>query len=242
MEPIISVKNISKEFIVEGDQQIILRDINFVALKHEFICIVGPSGCGKSTLLRIMAGLEKSSSGSIEMEAGSKLAMVFQNFALFPWLNVEENVGFGLRLLDGEAKANSDKVKKYISEMGLTGVEEKHPKELSGGMRQRVGIARALAIEPDILFLDEPFSALDTFTSTRLRRELLNIWQEKNLTVVMVSHLIEEAVELADRIIVLSANPGSVQSIEEIELPRPRNIRSEEFFKYVDKIEGMIKA
>lgn len=240
MEQLIKIKDIDKEFSIDGNRQIVLENINFEVNKKDFLCIVGPSGCGKSTLLRIVAGLIKPSSGQIEMSQKTKISMVFQNFALFPWLTVEENVAFGLHVR-GDKREDVEKItRKLIKEMGLLGMEEKHPKELSGGMKQRVGIARALAVDPDILLLDEPFSALDVFTANKLRQDLLSIWKEKSLTVVMVSHLIEEAVELASRIAIMSANPGTISDITEINMPRPRDTRSKEFYQFVDTIQNKI--
>ena len=240
MEQLIKINNITKEFSLDGEKQTVLSEISFDAKKRDFVCIVGPSGCGKSTLLRIIAGLIKPTSGSIEMPHNTKIAMVFQNFALFPWLTVESNVSYGLDIRGDEKSKIAETTKRLIGEMGLAGVDQKHPKELSGGMKQRVGIARALAIEPDILLLDEPFSALDIFTANKLRKELLDIWQKNNLTIIMVSHLIDEAVELANKVVVMSSGPGEIKAIEEINLPRPRDSRSKDFYSFVDRIQDKI--
>lgn len=238
----LQVKNLSQSFKVDKRPQKVLADIDFNVAKGEFVCVVGPSGCGKSTLLRLVVGLMPLQSGVVEIAAGVKFAFVFQNFALFPWLKVKENVGFGLKM-KGEQPAQIAKTADYyLAEMGLKGVEEKHPKELSGGMKQRVGIARALAIGPDFLVLDEPFSALDAFTVGKLRADLLKIWQKNQLTVLMVSHLIEEAVELADKVVVLSKSPGKVKEVVKVKLPRPRATRSPEFFAYVDRLTGLVEA
>lgn len=244
MESFVAIQTvgISQDFEIDGKKQNVLSDINFEVKAGEFVCIVGPSGCGKSTLLRIVAALIKPTLGQVKLVASPKLSMVFQNFALFPWLSVEENVDFGLEMT-GVSKSQQDKiVKEQIKAMGLSGVEAKHPKELSGGMKQRVGIARALAISPDILLLDEPFSALDVFTAKKLRADLLSIWKERKLTILMISHLVEEAVELADRVIVMSANPGRVKEIKNINLARPRSLRSESFYHLVDEIEKSIRG
>lgn len=235
----ISVKNVGKTYQLEESTQEILRDVNFEVEKGEFVCLVGPSGCGKSTLLRLITGLEKPTSGEVNLTEQAKIAMVFQNFALFPWLSVLGNVGFGLKM---QGKDNIDQsAKKYIKEMGLEGMEEKHPKELSGGMKQRVGIARALAIEPSILFLDEPFSSLDVFTANTLRADLVKIWQKTGLTILMVSHLVEEAVWLSDRIVVMSSAPGTIKKIIKVDLPRERDQRSAKFYALVDEISGLIQ-
>jgi len=238
---VIELKSISQFFEMKNKKQHVLEDINFSISSGEFVCIVGPSGCGKSTLLKIASGIAKPTSGNVKI-GERKLAMVFQNFALFPWLTVEENVAFGLKM-SGVSESEIEKiVKTEIKNMGLSGVEKKHPKELSGGMKQRVGIARALAVNPDILFLDEPFSALDIFTAKKLRADLLSIWRERELTVVMVSHLVEEAVELADKIIVMSVSPGKIKKIISNNLSRPRNLRSDNFYRLVDEIEAAIHS
>lgn len=238
---LLSVENIDKSFILDGEKQKVLDDISINVKNGEFVCLIGPSGCGKSTLLRIIAGLMKPDSGSIKINDKAKLSFVFQNFGLFPWLTVEQNIGFGLKM-DGKSQQYIEKeVRKRISQMGLDGFERKHPKELSGGMKQRVGIARALSVNPDILLLDEPFSALDTFTAAKLRQDLLDIWRENKLTIVMVSHLVEETVELADKVIVFSSKPGRVKNETEIKLSRPRNKRSAEFFEYVDELSDLVQ-
>lgn len=237
----IQVVRISQDFEIEGIKQNVLSDINFEVKRGEFVCIVGPSGCGKSTLLRIIAGLTLPTSGRIKIAQNVKPSMVFQNFALFPWLTVEKNVAFGLKMALMEESKMKKIVKEQIASIGLSGVENKHPKELSGGMKQRVGIARALAISPEILLLDEPFSALDVFNAKKLRADLLSIWQERKLTILMVSHLVEEAVELSDRVVVMSASPGKIKEIVNIDQTRPRDLRSESFYHYVDGIEKSIQ-
>lgn len=238
---LLSAKNVDKSFTSDNGKQKVLDDISINVSDGEFVCLIGPSGCGKSTLLRLFSGLMKSDHGSIKIKTGAKLSFVFQNFGLFPWLTVEQNIGFGLKM-NGESKEYIDEeVRKRIIQMGLDGFETKHPKELSGGMKQRVGIARALSVKPDILLLDEPFSALDTFTAEKLRQDLLNIWHDSKLTIVMVSHLVEETVELANRVIVFSSKPGRVEKELEIKLSRPRNKRSTEFFKYVDVLSDLVQ-
>lgn len=239
---IISATEVSKSYWIDQEKQSVLGSINFSVNTGDFVCIVGPSGCGKSTLLRIIAGLTRPGDGLIKINPGTKLAMVFQNFALFPWLTVEENIGFGLEMAGKSKRSIRAIVSDQIKNMGLSGMGEKHPKELSGGMKQRVGIARALAVEPQILLLDEPFSALDVFTAKKLRRELIQVWKKHNLTVMMVSHLVEEAVELADKIIVMSARPGNIKKIITNDLERPRDTRSKEFFSLVDGIENLIQG
>ncbi len=239
-QPLITVHDLKKRYIYDGHKLLILDRVNFTVDKGEFICIIGPSGSGKSTLLRLMAQLDKPNSGAVERKKNLELAMIFQNFALFPWLTVTENIAFGLKMQEAPQTKLRHQVIHYIKEMGLSDFAEKHPRELSGGMRQRVGIARAMAIEPDILFMDEPFSSLDSFTANKLRHEMLNLWHKKHMTVVMVTHLVEEAVEMADRIVVFTPRPGKVKEIIEVPIPRPRNKRSDDFYNLVDKIEQLI--
>lgn len=240
MDSLIKVENIYKDFFLDGKKQSVLEDISFEVEKGDFVCLIGPSGCGKSTLLRIIANLIKPSSGAVSLSSKLKLSMVFQNFALFPWLTVKENISFGLHVRGDSQDTINSVADRLVDEMGLSGFEDKHIKELSGGMKQRVGIARALAMEPDILLLDEPFSALDIFTANKLRDDLLKIWKKNNLTIIMVSHLIEEAIQLADKIVVLSSGPGKIKEVRKIDLARPRNARTESFYNYVDELQKMI--
>ena len=235
----VQIKRISKWFITEGNKFRVLEDISFVVEPGQFVCIVGASGGGKSTLLRILAGIEKTSEGTI-LNLPERLGFVFQNFALFPWLNVDDNISFGLLMSALSKSQVQARVREEVKRIGLVGFEKAHPKELSGGMKQRVGIARALAVQPDILLLDEPFSALDEITAKNLRKDLLRIWQQTHKTIVMVTHLVEEAVQLADVIIVMSPRPGKVHKIIQNKVPRPRNMRSHETFKLIDEIEKLL--
>jgi NitT/TauT family transport system ATP-binding protein len=249
MPAIIELEHITKIYQrPEGESQI-LADLSMEVMDGELLAVVGPSGCGKSTLLRIIHGLIPPSAGVVRFggrtQDGINLAcgMVFQSFALLPWLTVEENVEIGLeaRGLDGEARRK--RAGKYIDKVGLDGNEEAYPRELSGGMKQRVGLARALAVEPKVLLMDEPFSALDALTSINLREELLDLWADASLpvdTIVIVTHIIEEAVELADRIAVLASNPGRIAEIITVDLPRPRNKKSPEFAALVDRVFSLI--
>ncbi len=241
-QPIITAQKINKQFDEAGQLLPVLQNVSLSVDQGEFVCLVGPSGSGKSTLLRILLGLDRPDSGSVELHNEPKTAMIFQNFAIFPWLNVVDNVGFGLKMAGLAPDLIAAQVAGYIKEMGLEGFEQQHPRELSGGMKQRVGIARALAMEPDILFMDEPFSALDTFTARKLRQDLTSVWQKKHMTVVMVTHLVEEAVEMADRIIVFSSRPARVTDVTSVDIKRPRNKRSPEFFALVDRIEKLIEG
>lgn len=235
----IQIMRISKWFVEDGKKFRVLEDVSFNVEPGQLVCIVGASGGGKSTLLRILAGLEQQSEGNI-INLPAELGFVFQNFALFPWLTVSENISFGLRMSGLDKTQIKSRVRDEIRRMGLEGFEKAHPKELSGGMKQRVGIARALAIEPQLLLLDEPFSALDEITAKNLRQDLLRIWQQTHKTIVMVTHLVEEAIQLADVIVVMSPRPGKVHKIISNTLPRPRNTRNKVFFKLVDEIEALL--
>jgi NitT/TauT family transport system ATP-binding protein len=240
MKALLKLENINKFFEEDGKRLHAVKDVDLEIRQGEFFVLLGPSGSGKSTVLRIMAGLIPVTSGCVTRSKKLRQAFIFQNFALFPWLSVYHNIEFGLKM-DGMPENDRRRlVTLQIERMGLKGFENALPHELSGGMKQRVGIARALAIKPDIIFLDEPFSALDSFTAAKLRAELLSIWEEKKLTVVMVTHLIEEALQLGDRIAVLSPRPAVVESLMVNHLSRPRNTRSDEFFKLVDNIHKTI--
>lgn len=237
---IITVTNLNKSFAEFDQPSPVLKDVSFEVIQGEFLCLIGPSGCGKSTLLRELAGLDKKFRGSITRSESLKTSMVFQNFALFSWLTVAQNIGFGLRM-GGQAEAEIKKrVETEMKVVGLEGFGSKHPKELSGGMRQRVGLARAMVTDPDILFMDEPFSALDAFTAKTLRQDLLKIWEMRQMTIVMVTHLVEEASELSDRIIVFSSRPGTIRKVIENVLPRPRDRRSKQFYDLADSLEELV--
>jgi NitT/TauT family transport system ATP-binding protein len=234
------IKKISKEFDDEGANQLVLHDVSLRVEPGELLAIMGPSGSGKSTLLRIMAGLLAPTSGVI-VDRPKRLGFVFQNFGLMPWLSVEDNIAYGLKM-SGMDKGKAKKiVRQEIERLGLEGLERQHPKELSGGQKQRVGLARALAIQPDILMLDEAFSALDSFTAEDLRQDVLDIWKTLGMSIVMVTHLPAEAVQMADRIIVLSGSPGEVVEEIKVGLPRPRHERTPDFYKLVDKLEAHIR-
>lgn len=239
--PSIISQGITKYFLNEKAQQVIAcEDLSFEVADHEFVCIVGPSGCGKSTFLRIVAGLMEPDGGTLELDPQSRLSMIFQNAAVFPWLNVRDNIAFGLTMQDVAPQTINKTVQAQIKNMGLEAAALQHPKELSGGMKQRVGIARALAVDPDILLLDEPFSALDAFTAERLRLDVLKGWEAEKRTMLMVTHLVEEAVEMADRIVVMTKRPGRIKAIVKVDLPRPRKTRSTAFYKLVDHVRDLV--
>jgi NitT/TauT family transport system ATP-binding protein len=206
----------------------VLEDIRLEVLDGEFVCLVGPSGCGKSTLLNIAGGFLQATRGEIRIdgkrvsEPDPRHIFIFQENGVFPWLTVEDNVGFGVKRPNLEERKTV--VDHYIEMVGLTGFGKSFPRELSGGMKQRVEIARAFAAEPDVLFMDEPFGALDYLTRMRLRSELTQIWQRERKTVLFVTHDVEEAVQLADRVVVMGKRPSRVRDIVAVEIPRPRDL------------------
>lgn len=232
---ILSIKDLKKTFPKEQGVMTAISDFSLEVREGEFICILGPSGCGKTTLLRIIAGLETLTSGEMLINGrtiagpGSDRGMVFQEFALFPWRTVRKNVEFGLEIKKIPPRERSDISQKYIELVGLKGFENYHPHQLSGGMKQRVGIARALANDPAVLLMDEPFGALDAQTRNLMQKELLRIWQETKKTVIFITHSVDEACFLADRIVVMTSRPGTIKDIFEIKTLRPRDRASVEF-------------
>jgi len=247
---LMELSQVSKRYDAPGEQKVtVLQDIDLKISEGEFVAILGPSGSGKSTLLRIIAGLVKASSGSVSYlgqritQTNPGVSMVFQSFALFPWLTVLQNVELGLRYKSLTAAEKRTKALGAIDMIGLDGFEGAYPKELSGGMRQRVGLGRALVMEPDILLMDEPFSALDVLTAENLRRDLLDLWLEKKIptkSIIMVTHGIEEAVYMADRAVVLSRDPATVIADIHIRLPHWRERKDEAFTKLVDRIYSIL--
>jgi NitT/TauT family transport system ATP-binding protein len=238
--------------------RVILQDVSLEVAPHEILAILGPSGCGKSTLVRVMVGLIKPARGEVLAHGKSLdglhpgIALVFQNFGLFPWLTVRQNVEMALAGLNVPADQAAERVTRCIDAVGLGGHEEAYPKELSGGMKQRVGIARAMARSPELLCMDEPFSALDVFTAESLRSEIYNMWISRDgaadrarppsslKSIVMITHLIEEAVFLADRIVIMGTMPGHIRQILPNTLTHPRDYQSPEFQKMVQQIHGII--
>lgn len=233
----IEIKDVSRTFMIRrnnnggGKEEFTaLQDINLTVYQGEFLTIVGPSGCGKSTLLDIIAGLSKPNSGEIYID--NKLitkpdldrGIILQGYALFPWRTVRKNVEFGLEIKKVPKTQKKDISQTYIDLVGLQGFEDRYPHELSGGMKQRVAIARALAYDPEVLLMDEPFAAVDAQTREILQDELLRIWEETNKTIIFVTHSIDEAVALADRVAVMSTKPGRIKEIVDIRLPRPRRV------------------
>ncbi len=234
----LKVEHLTKQFIKNGQGTVrTLEDISLNIENSEFICILGPSGCGKTTLLRIIAGLEHPDTGTVNIDGtmidrpNQKLGMIFQDYSLYPWRTVHENIAFGLELNHVPKDRQEQIVKKYLTLAGLTEFGAHYPYELSGGMRQRVAVVRALAVEPTVLLMDEPFGALDAQTRNMLQHELLDIWQKTKKTILFVTHSVDEAVFLADRIVVLTPRPGRICDIIKIDQPRPRDRTSVEFAK-----------
>jgi len=243
----LEIRDLSREFPVPGQAPIqALSGITFSVMDKEFVSILGPSGCGKTTLLRIIAGLDSATSGSITLDGeivhnrSSKMAMIFQEYSLYPWRTVLENVTFGLEVQNMEKRPAQEVALEYLNLVGLAEFADRYPYELSGGMRQRVAVARAMAIEPQILLMDEPFGALDAQTRNLLQKELLEIWQKTKKTIIFVTHSVDEAVYLADRLVVLTSRPGRVCDIIPIELDRPRNRTSAEFAQVRRKVLDLI--
>ena len=225
------VQKLCKTFrLPNGATTTALRDIDIVTHRREFLCVVGPSGCGKSTFVRILAGLDGATSGVVLVDdrrvtgPSPDLGMVFQGYTLFPWLTVLKNVMFGLRERGENRRVAEREAREWLSLVGLETFADAYPHQLSGGMKQRVAIARALAVRPRILLMDEPFSALDAQSRARMQTYLLEIWRKIDITIVFITHDLDEAVLLADRILVLSAHPGEVAELIEVPVPRPRRI------------------
>jgi NitT/TauT family transport system ATP-binding protein len=241
-KPLIHVRDVWMSFPgKEAGQSIhVLENVSFDVRAGEFVCLVGPSGCGKSTMLNILGGFLRETKGLVEVEGGlvdgpdPGRIFVFQENGVFPWLTVEENVGFGL--LSRSAAQREQRVTHYIQMVGLTGFEKAYPRELSGGMRQRVEIARALAAEARVLYMDEPFGALDFLTRLKMRNDLIRIWQAEHKTILFVTHDIEEAVQLADRVLVMSRRPATIQEEVIVDLPRPRDLDAREYLETRDRI------
>jgi len=224
----IVVRNLYKTFTVRGSVVRALVDMNVSVADGEFLAIVGPSGCGKTTLLRILAGLEKHSSGTYEIRRQSgerpENSMVFQEQSVFPWMTVKDNVAYGLAMRGVPKKQRDETVAYYIEKVGLTKFSKAYPFQLSGGMKQRVSLARAFANDPEVLLMDEPFGALDEQTKLLLQEELLRIWSETRKTVVYITHSIDESIVLADRILVMTAHPGQTKAFVQVPFARPREV------------------
>ncbi len=239
---LLEIKSVSKVFDVDGKAMEVLRDIDMSIDEGEFVCFIGPSGCGKTTLLRIIAGLEMPTAGVVLLDGspikgpGPERGMVFQEYSLFPWRTVLDNVAFGPEIRGMSKDERYRLARQYLKMVGLERFESRYPHELSGGMKQRVAIARALVNDPKALLMDEPFGALDAQTRNVMQSELLKIWEEEKKTVIFVTHSVDEAIYLGDRIVVFSSRPGRVKEILNIDLPRPRNRTSLEVNRIRNKI------
>ncbi len=244
--PLLELRDVTKSF---PNRIHILGPVRLTVVAGEFIVVIGPSGTGKSTLLRVITGLTEATSGEViykgkrQRGVNRRAALVFQSFALFPWLTVMENVALGLEA-QGLAKAERQtRARRYIDLVGLDGYERAYPRELSGGMKQRVGLARALTIEPELLCMDEPFSALDALTASNLREQVLDIWLSKQIVtkaIILVTHSVEEAVLMGDRVLVMASKPGRILAERPIALPRPRRLKSPHFEEEVDQLYSLI--
>ena len=238
----LAVENVGMTFKRDGKSTLVLENINLEVGDGEFVCLLGPSGCGKTTLLNAMAGFLSPTTGEILVDGeivrgpDPRRIFVFQERGVFPWLTVEGNIGFGLFKLSRIER--EERVAHYVKMVGLQGFEKTYPPELSGGMKQRLEVARALAVKPDMLFLDEPFGALDSITRLVMRGELLRIWEAERKTIIFVTHDIDEAVQLADRVVVMSARPATIQQIVDIDVPHPRDISSA---RYLELRSGIFK-
>ena len=246
---ILEVNKLTKAFASPQGRVTALKDISFQTHKREFVCVIGPSGCGKSTLIRILAGLEEQSGGEVLLDGrpvkgpGPDRGMVFQGYTLFPWRTVKKNVMFGLEMAGRGRVASEDEAMQWIDLVGLSKFANAYPHQLSGGMKQRVAIARALANQPRILLMDEPFGALDAQTRAKMQAYLLEIWKNIDVTILFITHDLDEAVYLADRILVLKAHPGEVQELIEVPVPHPRTpeqFLSPEFLATRRRLEQLI--
>ncbi len=240
------VSKLCKRYVTNESEVLALKDIALDIQDGEFVSLLGPSGCGKSTLLKIMAGLLNASQGSIQIDGntvaapGPERAVVFQDYALFPWLTVEANVEFGLEARGVPLAARRQASTELLKVVGLQDFAKKYPHHLSGGMKQRVSIARALAVEPEILLMDEPFGALDAQTRSTMQEELLRIWKLYRKTIVFVTHSIEEAIYLSDRIVVMTARPGRIKAIVDVDEERPRDMTSPAMTDMRRRVRGVL--
>ena len=246
-QAVVQITDVDKTFITnKGDTVEALRGISLDISSNDFVCIVGPSGCGKSTLLRIVAGLEQATGGNVLYRQApvtkptAQIGMVFQEYSLLPWRTVRDNVVLGLEFAGLDKNTCTSKGAEYLEMVGLTEFAQAYPHELSGGMRQRVAIARAMAVEPDVLLMDEPFGALDAHTRILLQRELLRVWENHKKTVLFVTHSVDEAIYLADKIVVMSKRPGVVREEITVTLPRPRDRAVPEYGQLYARILQML--
>lgn len=253
--PAISVRNLSKFYGMGGKQQIkVLESVDLTVGRGEFVSIIGPSGCGKTTMLKMVGGILEWNKGEVDVLGepvtgpGPERATVFQSFALLPWMTVIDNVSFGLKIRGIGRQERHDIARRLLASVGLSEFEAAYPRQLSGGMQQRVGLARALAVSPQVLLMDEPFSAIDAQTRLLLQTDLLDIWSRTDLSVLFITHAMDEAVFLSDKVVIMGARPGHVTDVIEVDLPRPRTEETRRHPRFVeltgfvwDRLRGMIQ-
>jgi NitT/TauT family transport system ATP-binding protein len=237
-------QGVSKSFDKKGEDLLVLDDINLTVNEGEFVCLLGPSGCGKSTLLNIAGGFEAPSQGVVTVDGQPvkgphpRRVFVFQEYGIFPWASVWDNVVLGIRKLPKDEQHQI--AQGVIDLVGLTGFERSYPMELSGGMKQRVEVARALAVSPDVIYMDEPFGALDSLTRLTMRSELIRIWTERKPTILFVTHDVDEAIQVAQRVVVLSVRPGRISEIVPVDLPHPRDLGSPEYGRIKNRLYELL--
>lgn len=242
--PKVLVQGVSKTFEKGNERLLVLDRVDLEVAAGEFICLLGPSGCGKSTLLNVCAGFERFDSGRVEIDGlpvtgpDPRRIFVFQEYGIFPWMSVWDNIAFGLGKRAKEERHAI--VQRYVDMVGLTGFERAYPRQLSGGMKQRVEVARALAVDPDVLFMDEAFGALDSLTRLSMRAELIRIWEQEQRTILFVTHDVDESIQLADRIVVMSARPGRIADIVEVGMPHPRELAGAEYAAIKNRLYGLL--
>jgi ABC-type nitrate/sulfonate/bicarbonate transport system ATPase subunit len=237
----VAIRDLTVRFTAGGSGPVrVLENLDLEVYTGELVCILGPSGCGKSTLLNVVGGFVRPTGGAVSIDGepvtgpDPRRIFVFQERGVFPWLTVEGNIGFGLHRLPAAERA--ERIRHYVELVGLEGFERAYPHELSGGMKQRVEVARALAVDPDVLYLDEPFGALDSITRLTMRAELLRLWQAERKTILFVTHDIEESVQLADRVVVMSQRPARIRRVVEIDIPHPRDLSAPRYLALRDAI------
>jgi len=247
----LEVRGLRKTFMADGEERVVFENVTLDVHRREFLTVIGPSGCGKSTFIRIVAGLDDSSGGEVLLDGqpvggpGPDRGVVFQGYTLFPWLTVKRNVMFGLEMRGKSQAIAEEEARSWLDMVGLAKFENSYPHQLSGGMKQRVAIARALANEPRVLIMDEPFGALDAQTRSRMQSYLLQIWKKVDVTILFITHDLDEAIHLSDRILVLGVNPGGVRELIENPVPRPRSVEqwhSPEFLALRGRLDALIHA
>jgi ABC-type nitrate/sulfonate/bicarbonate transport system ATPase subunit len=240
----IMIRGVSKVFARRGSDLEVLHDVSLSVKAGEFVCLLGPSGCGKSTLLNMVGGFDRPTSGSVEIDGQAvlgpdpKRVFVFQEYGIFPWASVWDNVALGLRNRPKDEVARI--TQHYVELVGLAGFEKSFPSELSGGMRQRVAVARALAVSPDVVFMDEPLGALDSLTRLAMRSELLRLWQSEGMTILFVTHDVDESIQLADRVVVMSPRPGRIAEIVPVDMPHTRDVGSPEYGRIKNRLYELL--